>query len=170
VPIAAHEPINVLGAVLSVRPVRRTANSEGTRSHRDLSHDGEPGMLAPPPPPISLLPPQSGTAESSFTARDLPTHPAQSTPRRALFPSEHRLFRQNFDRRCVRVARARRITSRLALYPRFFQHLPRVRPLRLSDLLGRPLRHNFAAAVAAFWAEVDDPIGVSDHVEIVLDD
>src|SRR5579862_400689 len=38
------------------------------------------------------------------------------------------------------------------------------------DLLGRALRDDAAAFVAAFGAEVDDPVGLFDDVEMVLDD
>jgi len=37
-------------------------------------------------------------------------------------------------------------------------------------LFGRALRDDAAAAFAAFRAEVDDPVGLLDDVEIVLDD
>ena len=39
-----------------------------------------------------------------------------------------------------------------------------------GHLLGRPLGDDPAAAVAPFGAEVDDPVGGLDHVEVVLDD
>ena len=38
------------------------------------------------------------------------------------------------------------------------------------DLLGRARRHQRAAGLAAFGAEIDDPVGGADHVEVVLDD
>src|ERR1700681_1910504 len=38
------------------------------------------------------------------------------------------------------------------------------------DLLRRALRHNSAAFLAAFRAKIDDPVGIPDHVQIVLDD
>src|SRR5262249_47851990 len=38
------------------------------------------------------------------------------------------------------------------------------------DFLGRPLRDHAAAALAAFRAQIDDPVGGLDHVEVVLDD
>ena len=50
------------------------------------------------------------------------------------------------------------------------QHLPRIRFFHPRDLLGRALRDDAAAAFAAFGAEVDDPVGLLDHVEVVLDD
>src|SRR5579885_1764252 len=61
---------------------------------------------------------------------------------------------------------------RLRLLPE--QHrlekLPRVTPLRLHNVLRRAGRDDLAAAVAAFGAEVDDPVGGLDHLQIVLDD
>ena len=50
------------------------------------------------------------------------------------------------------------------------QHLPRIRFFHTRDLLGRALRDDAAAAFAAFGAEVNDPVGLLDHVEVVLDD
>jgi hypothetical protein len=38
------------------------------------------------------------------------------------------------------------------------------------DLIGRAFGDNLAAALAAFGAEVDDPVGITDDVEVVLDD
>ena len=42
--------------------------------------------------------------------------------------------------------------------------------LDLGDILGRAGRDDAPAAVAAFGAEVDDPVGGLDDVEVVLDD
>src|ERR1041385_5141815 len=42
--------------------------------------------------------------------------------------------------------------------------------LDLRDLLGGALGDDLAAGVAAFGAEVDDPVGALDDVEVVLDD
>ena len=42
-------------------------------------------------------------------------------------------------------------------------------PATCGDLLGRPLGDDPAAAGAALGAEVDDPVGRLDHVEVVLD-
>ena len=39
----------------------------------------------------------------------------------------------------------------------------------LRDLLGRPRRDHLAAGLAALGAEVDDPVRLLDHVEVVLD-
>src|SRR5258708_29217262 len=41
--------------------------------------------------------------------------------------------------------------------------------LGLGDLLRRAARDDLAAAVAAFGAEIDDPVGGLDDLEIVLD-
>lgn len=67
------------------------------------------------------------------------------------------------------VAPCRR-RMRHSSHPRFPQHLSRIRPLHLGDLLGRAFRHDFTAAVAAFGTEIDDPIGITNHVEVVFDD
>src|ERR1700677_3630357 len=40
--------------------------------------------------------------------------------------------------------------------------------LDLDDLFGRAGRHHFAAAFAALGAEVEDPVGARDDVEVVL--
>ena len=48
--------------------------------------------------------------------------------------------------------------------------LPRVALRVGGDLLGRADGDDVAAGVAAFGAEVDDPVGGLDHFEIVLDD
>jgi hypothetical protein len=42
--------------------------------------------------------------------------------------------------------------------------------LDAGDLLGSSLRNDAAAALTAFRAEVNDPIGLFDDVEVVLDD
>jgi hypothetical protein len=39
-----------------------------------------------------------------------------------------------------------------------------------GDLFGGALGDDAAPALAAFGAEVDDPVGVADDVEVVLDD
>src|SRR5215472_14552467 len=49
------------------------------------------------------------------------------------------------------------------------QELARIAALHPHHILGRPHRHDLAAAVAALGAEVDDPVGGLDHFEIVLD-
>ena len=48
--------------------------------------------------------------------------------------------------------------------------MPRVGSGVAGDLLRRAFGDDAAAAVAAFGAEVDDPVGGFDHVEVVLDD
>ena len=49
------------------------------------------------------------------------------------------------------------------------QHLPGIRFPHPSHLLRRPLRDDSPAAFAAFGAQVDDPVGLLDYVEVVLD-
>ena len=39
-----------------------------------------------------------------------------------------------------------------------------------GDLLGRAAHHNFPAAVAGFRAEINDPVGAFDDVQVVFDD
>ncbi len=39
-----------------------------------------------------------------------------------------------------------------------------------GDLFGRALRHHVSPLFASFRAEVDDPVGGLDHVEVVFDD
>src|SRR5580704_3020925 len=51
-----------------------------------------------------------------------------------------------------------------------YQSLPGIRLLDPRHLFGRPLGNNFSALFAAFGAEVNDPVGVADHVEIMFDD
>src|SRR3984885_1868333 len=50
------------------------------------------------------------------------------------------------------------------------QNLPRVRLLHARHLLGSTLRHHASARFSAFGAEVNDPVGLLDHVQIMLDD
>jgi hypothetical protein len=45
-----------------------------------------------------------------------------------------------------------------------------VRLFGAGDEFGRALGYDSAAAVAAFGAEVDDPVGLLDDVEVVLND
>ena len=45
-----------------------------------------------------------------------------------------------------------------------------MRVLERRDVLGRALGDDPAAAAAALGAEVDDPVGALDDVEVVLDD
>jgi hypothetical protein len=55
------------------------------------------------------------------------------------------------------------------LYPCFFQHLSRIRSLRLGYFLRRSFGHDLTASIAAFRAEVNDPIRVLDDIEIMFD-
>src|ERR1700735_2232985 len=50
------------------------------------------------------------------------------------------------------------------------EELAGVALLDAGDVLGRAAGDDQAAACAAFWAEVDDPVGGLDDVEVVLDD
>src|ERR1039458_9106558 len=50
------------------------------------------------------------------------------------------------------------------------QRLPRIRLLHPRHLLGRALGYDAAAFFAAFGPEVDDPVGIADHIQIVFDD
>ena len=50
------------------------------------------------------------------------------------------------------------------------QRLSSVRLLHARNLFGSALRNQAAAFFSAFGAEVEDPVGVADDIEIVLDD
>src|SRR5260370_17516715 len=50
------------------------------------------------------------------------------------------------------------------------QRLTRVRSLISRHLLGCALGDNLSAFFSAFGTEINDPVGVSDHIEIVFDD
>ncbi len=52
----------------------------------------------------------------------------------------------------------------------FRQGLPGVRLLVTSHLLGSSLGHDPATVFPAFRAEINNPIGIADHVHVVLDD
>src|SRR3546814_5757959 len=48
--------------------------------------------------------------------------------------------------------------------------MPRICPRLLRHLLLRPFRHDLPTLVAAFRAQVDDPVGRLDDLQIVFDD
>ena len=48
--------------------------------------------------------------------------------------------------------------------------LSRVRFLHARHLFRRSLRHNSAATLPAFRTEIDDPVRLFDHVQVVFDD
>ncbi len=50
------------------------------------------------------------------------------------------------------------------------QRLPRIGFLVSRHLLGSALRHNPSAPFATFRAEINNPISISDHLQIVLND
>src|SRR6185312_707199 len=52
----------------------------------------------------------------------------------------------------------------------FRERLTCVRLLHACDLLWGALRDETAAVFAAFGAEIDEPVGVADYIEIVLND
>src|SRR5579872_3594917 len=69
----------------------------------------------------------------------------------------------------------RRLDAPLALLIRAagqhrLQELPGIRTPLAHDVFGRAGGDDFAAAIAAFGAEVDDPVGGLDDFEVVLDD
>lgn len=39
----------------------------------------------------------------------------------------------------------------------------------IGHLFGGARHHDLTALVAAFWTQVDDPVGAADHVKVVLD-
>ena len=49
------------------------------------------------------------------------------------------------------------------------EELSRVRARGLGDRLGRPLGDDLTALLAALGPEVDDVVGLLDHVEVMLD-
>src|SRR5215469_16357233 len=50
------------------------------------------------------------------------------------------------------------------------QVLSRIRACQLGDGLRRPRAYDLAAAISAFWPEIDDPVRRLDDLQIVLDD
>src|SRR5579872_4107004 len=50
------------------------------------------------------------------------------------------------------------------------QRLSRVRFLYSRHLLWRPLSHKPSAIFSAFRPKINDPVGVTDHIQIMLDD
>jgi hypothetical protein len=54
-------------------------------------------------------------------------------------------------------------------HPCFLQQLTCIGPLRLRNLFRRPFGHDFTTSIATLRAEIDDPIGILDHVEIMFD-
>src|SRR5262245_34903854 len=54
-------------------------------------------------------------------------------------------------------------------YPCLFQYLSHLGPLGSRNLFRWSLRDDLAASIATFRSELDDPIGVLDHIEIWLD-
>src|SRR5580704_13504539 len=83
-----------------------------------------------------------------------------NTKRTARVIAKKPLFRRRLRARSVRAIEVENTSKRLA----------GVRLFVACDLLGRALRDDAAAAFAAFGTEIDDPIGLLDHVEVVLDD
>ena len=70
---------------------------------------------------------------------------------------------------CLRLGRGQReIGDRAALQQRL-EIMPGVAGLHRRHLLRRSFGHNHPALDAAFGAEVDDPVGGLDDVEIMLD-
>ena len=58
----------------------------------------------------------------------------------------------------------------MALFDEYGQMLPSQRLFRLHQIGGRALEHDSAAVVARARPEVDDPVGVRHHRQVVLDD
>src|SRR5918911_2145878 len=72
---------------------------------------------------------------------------------------------KNSSQRRKRYLGSRRLAGRQDLP----QVLPREALLDLGDLLGRSGRDHLAACLAALRTEVDDPVRLLDHVQVVLD-
>ena len=74
-------------------------------------------------------------------------------------------------RRILRLLRRFDLPSlRAALGQHGFQILPGIAALFLHHVFGRADGDDLAAAVAAFGAKIEDPVGGLDDFEIVLDD
>ena len=54
-------------------------------------------------------------------------------------------------------------------HPCFFQHLSCIRSLRPGYFLRRSFRHDLTTSIATLRSEVNDPIRILDHVEVVFD-
>src|SRR5690606_25196987 len=65
--------------------------------------------------------------------------------------------------------RARRSPHRRAALEKSAKRFRRMRARPPRDRLGRSRCDDPTAAVAAFGAEIDEPIGLGEHVEVVLD-
>src|ERR1700730_8168267 len=114
-------------------------------------------------------PPSIGTpgAEAFSFAIDLPRNRTVVRYTNGSSPDERpEMWSIHLFRRLARPA-----LPRLPRHPRqhLRQELPRIAPRRLHDVFRRAPGDDFAAAVAAFWAEVDHPVGGFYHFEIVLD-
>ena len=122
-------------------------------------------------------------------------HPCWSTCARRTRPFSGRAFREhriNVGIRpilfIVRVLRARRAPGRFLpipsedarcastkdpqlprLYSCLLQHLSCIRPLRFGYFFRWPFRHNLPASITTLRAEIDNPIRILDHIEIVFD-
>src|SRR4029077_7140221 len=59
--------------------------------------------------------------------------------------------------------------ARAPLSQNLRQKLSGMRVLGLRDLFRRSGGDDFAAHITSFWAEIDDPIGALNHLQIVLD-
>src|SRR6187431_1275869 len=78
-----------------------------------------------------------------------------------------KIGRPRLLRRLARAAALPRLTASLLQHRR--QEFPRIASRRLDDVFRRTPGDDFAAAVAAFGAEVDHPVGGLDDLQIVLD-
>src|SRR4051812_36982057 len=86
----------------------------------------------------------------------------------------HAYFERKTPRdRCQRdranFTKALRDGALAALGEELLRELPGVAALDVGALFGRAGRDPLAAARAAFGAEIDDPVGALDDVEVVLD-
>ena len=84
-------------------------------------------------------------------------------------PSGRDVSRAGRPRPCARAGSSPRALRRRMLGEHRREVLPGVARRRLRDVLGRALGDDAAAAGAALGAEVDDPVGGLDDVEVVLD-
>src|SRR6266487_5469325 len=71
-----------------------------------------------------------------------------------------------YDLICLRAS----ILPHSFLCKHTLQEVARVRLFVLGDLFGRSLGDELTARIAAFWPQVNNPVGPLDDVEVMLDD
>ena len=84
------------------------------------------------------------------------------------------LMRRNSEFQPPEIRTARKLRYLIGFVTRFHpasvaQVSARQGMQRVQNLLRRALEHDLAALVAALWPHVDDPVGVLDNIQVVLD-